>query len=384
MTRQNSYSEYTIIGGGIAGLSTAIALKKNGINAMVFEAAADFKPVGAGLILAPNAIAAYDYIGISEKIITAGNPLGQLSILNQKGRDISTSNVKTIDPEATYLSIHRADLHKVLIEQMDESQVVLGCRSYNIETGPNGYTIKFENGRIHSTKYLIVAEGIHSKIRKIIFPDVKERYAGYACWRGVTDNSQMQIKRASETWGSKGRFGIVPLENNQIYWFAVVNTTQNNPIYSNYTQSQILEIFKDYHAPIGSIISNTPNDSIIWNDISDLVPTHQFAHENIVFVGDAIHATTPNLGQGACQAIEDAAILAKCIADEAIVKNAFKKFEEKRVPRTNFIVNQSWKIGKIAQNGNNLVASLRNGLLAIIPERVLIKQLKKVVEFKLD
>ncbi|MBC6493002.1 FAD-dependent monooxygenase [Flavihumibacter stibioxidans] len=375
-------TEFTIIGGGIAGLTTAIALQQTGIKAAVFEAAPVIRPVGAGLVLAANAMKAYQHLGIAEEIIRAGTRLKQFSIYNEHGRMISHTDSEK--PSLKYginnFTIHRAELHRVLGSRLEPGQIRLGKRAIDIVPDADGYRVLFEDNREHYTKYLIVADGIHSPIRKKLLPQSRIRYSGYTCWRGIADNRRLQVRESSETWGLKGRFGIAPLAGDIIYWYACINAPQNNPAFRNYTVEDLHHLFKDFHEPVGEIILQTRKDQLIWDDICDLEPIGQFAFGNLVLIGDAAHATTPNLGQGACQAIEDAVMLAADLKSHSMVADAFRSFEQKRMKRTRRIVELSWQMGKIAQTENPMLAGIRNTLFRLMPAAVNERQLKMLYE----
>jgi 2-polyprenyl-6-methoxyphenol hydroxylase-like FAD-dependent oxidoreductase len=139
---------------------------------------------------------------------------------------------------------------------------------------------------------------------------------------------------------------------------------------------ELLTYFSGFHSPVSEILKLTRNEDIIWSDIIDLKPIERFAFDKIVLMGDAAHATTPNMGQGACLAIEDAAVLANCIEDYSTAEEAFRKFEQKRIKRTTRIVNGSWTLGKAAQLENPLLISLRNAAVRMTPSHVAQRQVK--------
>lgn len=377
--------QYTILGGGIAGLTTAIALKQKGIRATVFEAAPEIKSVGAGLLLAANAVKAYQRLGMAEKIIARGRLLPQFSILDQKGRIITTADAAKIGRKYGLhnFSIHRSELHEALLSELDPGQLSTGKRADGFETLQNGQIqIQFADGSTHITDYLIAAEGIHSAIRRQLVPESKPRFAGYTCWRAVIETPQnlAGLAVASETWGTDGRFGIVPLAGNKIYWFACINAGQNDPVLPQFKMTDLQRVFRHFHEPVVSILENTRDADLIWNDISDLKPIPHFAFGNVVLVGDAAHATTPNLGQGACQAIEDAVVLADELSRHSDPAEAFAAFERRRLRRTHFIVNTSRKLGTIAQLSQPWLAGLRNTFFRLLPESVNERQMRTLLE----
>lgn len=373
---------FTIVGGGIAGLTAAIALHKIGIEATVFEAAPEFHPIGAGLALAGNAMQAYQHLGIDEAVKNAGYVIPTFAILDQKGKVISDFHTAKINQQYNTCSvaIHRGALHQVLASQINANQLVLNKKAVGFEKKEGGLVVQFQDGTTHITDYLIVADGIRSQIRQQLLPAAQTRYAGYTCWRAVIDNTDLFIEGSTESWGPGKRFGIVPLADNKIYWFACTNAPAQDERMKNFTAKDLFHHFQDFHDPIPSILQQTKDEDLIWNDIIDLKPIQTFTFENIVLIGDAAHATTPNMGQGACQAIEDAVILASELQKSDDISGAFKSFEQRRVKRTHFIVNNSWTLGKVAQIESRLLCSLRNLAFRAMPASINDRQMKQLYE----
>jgi 2-polyprenyl-6-methoxyphenol hydroxylase-like FAD-dependent oxidoreductase len=373
-------TKITIIGGGIAGLTTAIALQKIGFDVIVFEAAPALKEVGSGLSLGANAMLAFKKLGIMEEVMLKGKQLPSFSLLDEKGNLINRTETENWIKlyGADNFTIHRATLHQLLYSKCNKQSVYVNKRVIDIEQKKGEITLTFQDGTVHTTDYVIAADGINSPVRKKVVPNTQLRYAGYTCWRGVMKNSEIPIFESSETWGVKGRIGILPLTDDRIYWFACTNSKQNDAQFKNFKSKEIAEHFKDFHQPIPSIISQTKDEDILWNDVSDLEPIHQYAYGNILLIGDAAHASTPNLGQGACQAIEDAIVLADEICKQPNIISAFKQFEKRRIKRTHFIVNSSRRLGEIGQWENKWLIWIRNFIFRHTPKSINDKQLEKI------
>lgn len=370
-----------IAGGGIAGLTTAIALQKVGLTASVYEAAPEIKPVGAGLGLAANAIQAFQKLGIAKAVMAEGRLLNAFSIKDEKGILITRTDSLAASEKygADNFTIHRARLHQVLMSFLKPEDVHTGKRCVDFKKEGNKIRLHFSDGSSGLVDYLIAADGIHSPVRQKLAPHSRVRYAGYTCWRSVIANPWPELKEASETWGSKGRFGIVPLAHNQLYWFACIKAKQNDPLLKQYTVEDVLRQFGSYHDPIPGILRSSKNEELLWNDIADLTPLSQYAFDNILLIGDAAHATTPNMGQGACQAIEDAVILADEIQKAPSLPEAFKAFERRRMERTHYVIQQSRRIGNIAQVQNKYIGTLRNRLMRLLPARAQEQQIDKIL-----
>jgi len=372
--------DISIIGGGIGGLCTAIALQRQGHSVKVFERSENLRPIGAGLALGANAIMALQEIGLAEEIIKEGKVLKYLSILDKKGRSISVRD--TVELSKKYgidnFTIHRASLQKVLLENLLPDTLFLGFQFRSFKQSSTQVEVTFENGEKISADCLIAADGVHSAIRKMLVPTIVPRYSGYTCWRAVIEKipSNFDDNIFSETWSSKGRFGIAPLKDGKVYWYACLNALKNDEVVRKYGVKELQEVFKGFHFPIPHLISLTENHQLIQGDIIDLPPLEKFAFEKILLVGDSAHATTPNMGQGACQAIEDAIIVSKCLTSDLSIEASFKKFEILRMKRTRKIVKTSWILGKIAQLSNPGLCQIRDIILRSIPNKVNDKQLE--------
>lgn len=369
-----------IIGGGIAGLTAAIALQKAGYAPVVYEAAATLKPVGAGLGLAANAIKALDKLGIKNKVVDKGRVLSSFTIKDEKGKTITYTDSLQMSREygLDNFTIHRAALHDVLLGEIPEVQLYTGKKCMDIVARENNIQLLFRDGGSAEADHLIVADGIHSLVRQRLVPGSAPRFAGYTCWRAVIDNHSLKIDNSYEIWGSKGRFGAVPLANDQLYWFATVNSTANNTRFKNFRLADLKAWFGEYPPETRAILSQTSGEALIWNDIIDLKPIPKYAFGNILLTGDAAHATTPNMGQGACQAIEDAAVLYDELLKGGELTGIFRRFEKRRLSRTHFITNQSARIGQLAQATHPLMIRVRNALFRSIPAGIKDRQLKKI------
>jgi 2-polyprenyl-6-methoxyphenol hydroxylase-like FAD-dependent oxidoreductase len=379
----------TIIGAGIAGLTTGIALRQIGITATIFESAPEIREAGAGIALSANAMRVFGHLGIAEAILTHGQQLSWLTIRNPKGKVLSRADSRKTSRQfgTDNFTIHRGALQQELLKQNTGNTIVTNKTVVDCFQNDDSVRLLFSDGTTHLTDYVIVADGIHSPIRQKLVPGSVPRYSGYTCWRGITDRLPGSATgpgpdldmESSETWGRKGRFGIVPLAGNKLYWFAVVNAEKNDPLMQQVTTEWLLNHFAGYHSPIPEILQQTKNEQLIWSDISDLEPIAGYAYGRLLLIGDAAHATTPNMGQGACQAIEDAYVLSQELRKNEDPVKAFIAFEKRRLGRTHWIVNSSATLGRVAQTENRLLIAVRNTLMQLVPERVKQRQLKKIL-----
>jgi 2-polyprenyl-6-methoxyphenol hydroxylase-like FAD-dependent oxidoreductase len=369
-----------ISGGGIAGLTAALAFQKAGYETTIFEAAANLRPVGAGLGLAPNAMKALAALSIADDMIPLGRKLPYFRILDKNGNIISETDSRMVSEKfgLDNFTIHRHKLHEALLKHIDPESVKSGKKAIAFEEKNRKTKIRFADNTHFEADYLIVADGVNSLLRSRIVPREVKRYAGYTCWRGVIDNAGQLAEGASETWDTKGRFGIVPLADNQIYWFACMKSKADHAAYNALNARDLARHFSHFHHPVPEILRRATQFPLIHNDIYDLAPLPHYAFGNKLLIGDAAHATTPNMGQGACQAIEDAATLYVELQKDQSIEQVFAAFEAKRMERTQYVISQSRLVGNMAQLSNPLLASLRNVVLRLMPASAREKQFDKL------
>ncbi len=371
--------KFIINGGGIAGLTAAIAIERLGYEAVVFESAHEIKPVGAGLVLQSNALNSLEYLKIEDQIIEASNPINQLVIVNENGKIVKQQKASSKYRELFGgMAIHRHTLHSILQSYLDPRIIHTNKKAVSFSEDDEKIILHFADGSSEKGDFIISADGINSAVRRQILPESNPRYAGYISWRGVIDNFTPRVIEATETWGSKGRFGIVPINENRIYWYATISGSIDDARLNRFGKTELMDHFKNYHPAVIKVLEQTENNGIIVTPICDIKPLNRFAYNRVLLIGDAAHATTPNLGQGACQAIEDAMFLHKELASTKNVYDAFKLFEQKRIKKAKFIIDTSRKLGAMAQIENMVVGAVRNLIMKFTPEFVTELQLKKL------
>jgi 2-polyprenyl-6-methoxyphenol hydroxylase-like FAD-dependent oxidoreductase len=175
---------------------------------------------------------------------------------------------------------------------------------------------------------------------------------------------------------------LFPLSQERMYWFATLNTPEGMRDTESGRKQELLELFQTCHEPVSTVIEATEECSILRNDIYDRPPLQHWSKGRVTLLGDAAHPMTPNMGQGACQAIEDAVVLAACLKAENDVIAALRAYEARRLKRTSTIVRQSFRIGQVAQWEQPLAANARNTLVKMLPARLLLKQLEGVLGYE--
>lgn len=371
-----------IIGGGIAGLTTAIALKKIGIETTVFEAVPKIKTVGAGIWMATNAMQVFSRLGFADRIEAEGMSLNKVAIADPDLKVIQGTNMQNIRQKYGHsiTAIHRAKLQRILVEELDSESLELGKPLQSFEETKNGVLAHFKDGSKVEADFLIGADGIHSNVRKQLFPNVKYRYSGQVCWRGVAqfDLPPSYQKATIETWGNQIRFGFSAIGKGQVYWFAVKTSPPDIQDDRTTLKEYLTDLYKDFSQPIPSILAATPIQNIHKADMYDFKPIQKWHEGKVCLIGDAAHAMTPNMGQGGGQAVEDAYFLMKSFEanPDADFPAIFAHFQSKRFKKVKKIVNTSKQIGDIAHLKYG--RGLRNFMFRLLPESLATKQMEVI------
>jgi len=375
---------YAIIGAGIGGLTMGLAFQKFGIDFKIYEKFPKIKNVGAGIGLSPNALQVFEHLGILDEVRKKGNSIERIIFAQPNLTPISDNPQNEVKAKFGYsaIAIHRAELQKILLNRFHSRSIILGKEFEFFSTNKNSKIESlFSDGTYVHSEYLIGADGINSKVRNQLFPNSKVRYSGQTCWRGISLiklNSEFD-HRVYELWGNQVRFGFSRISEDNYYWFAVSLDKPKQKDNPNDVKPKLLKMFNNFHPVITKLISNTPNEEIIRNDITDLKPLINWHQNNICLIGDACHATTPNMGQGAAQAIEDAYYLSN-LQNTKPYMNVFNQFQKKRQSKVNSIVNQSFFIGRIAHL--KYAQGLRNIILKKIPRKLLMKEILKLYQIE--
>jgi 2-polyprenyl-6-methoxyphenol hydroxylase-like FAD-dependent oxidoreductase len=360
-----------IVGGGIGGLAAAIALGRRGHRVVLLERTARLDAAGAGITLFANAMRALDRLGVGDAVRASGAPAEHSAILTSSGRPLLALPGDLLEGA---IAIRRGDLQTAL---SDAAQSVrLGALVTSVELAGDGATAKIEDGAEEQGDLLIGADGVRSVVRAAVAPALP-RYAGYTAWRGISP-VPIQNGQLTESWGVGERFGLVDL-GLQSYWFASANVREAEPERAGERKPELMRRFASWHAPIEAVLEATPDDAILRNDVYYLDPLPRWSRGRIVLLGDAAHATTPGIGQGAAQALEDAVALADALDAEAEIEDALARYESIRRPRVELTHRLSRQADRAAQLANPFGCRLRNAIASRIPAGVQRQQLGPLV-----
>jgi 2-polyprenyl-6-methoxyphenol hydroxylase-like FAD-dependent oxidoreductase len=345
-----------IIGGGIGGLTATLALRQAGFDVQIFEAVPEIKVVGAGLAIWSNALKALRQIGLANAIQAAGKPAAYRVIRAESGELLAKVQVDQIDnrENTALIHLHRGNLQTVLLKAVKESTIQLGARCIGFRQDDKSVWAQFADGREVQGDLLVGADGVHSMIRQQLFSKVRLCLVGQSSWRGLAQIDDVQLLEggAGETWGIGQRIGLIPMSHGRVYWFLTRNAPPGGGIEGSADERKhhLLESVKAWHEPIPSMVQATEAQTIIHTELNELEPLDQWHRGRVVLLGDAAHAMTPNLGQGACQAIEDAVTLGQCLKATDDVAAALNLYESKRVERARRVVADSRRFGAVVHD----------------------------------
>ena len=370
-----------IIGGGIGGLTAAIALRQRGFDAQVYEQAPALEEVGAGVGLWPNALRALGSLGLAGKVIGLGGDLRGSGIKRPDGTWLLYQPQDLMRKRwgAGFTAVHRAELQQLLAAQLDPAALHLGACCAGFADNGTDVTVRFAGGREVAADVLIGADGVHSVVRAALLGPAPLRYRGYTGVRSLTPAGSVPLPRDGiETWGRGCRFGVAPASGDRIIWYAAWNSPEAADD-GGTARAFLRRRFAAWHDPVAAVIEATPEAAIIRTYVYDRLPARTWARGRVALLGDAIHPMTPDLGQGACQAIVDATVLAACLAQARDVPAALAAYQQRRWRNAAVTTVLARVFGGIGQWEGRLACLARNSMLRATPLAVQFRQLDAVI-----
>ncbi|MGP3683568.1 FAD-dependent monooxygenase [Streptomyces sp. IBSNAI002] len=377
-----------VAGAGIGGLTAAIALHRRGWHVTVCERAPELPATGAGIGLAPNALRALDHIGADAAYAAGSAVPTTMGLRRSDGRWLTRAG--TADMAARYglppIAVPRPAFTAALAAALPPEALRFGTTVTGVDDAADGATVRTEAGPALSADLVVAADGIHSPLRRAYFPAHPGlHYTGETAWRTMVDAADLRIPAMSETWGSGERFGVTPLSDGRFYLYATAvvpaGTRSADP------RAELRRRFGSWHDPIPALLDRVdrldPAD-LLCNDLYDLAaPLPRLHHGRIAWLGDAAHAMTPNLGQGGCQAIEDAVVLAHLLpaGDDGAdgggagdgdgtdaVPAALAAYTAARRARTDAVRVRARRVGRLGAVRNPLAVAARDLAVRATPD----------------
>jgi 2-polyprenyl-6-methoxyphenol hydroxylase-like FAD-dependent oxidoreductase len=368
-----------VVGGGIGGLTAAVALRQVGWRVTVLERAARFGEIGAGITLMSNGLRCLDAIGLGEAVRGSGLPMLAIGMRTAAGRWLSRIDGDGAGLEArmgtTALTIHRAELHKILRDALPPAALIAGVTTTGIHGGADGEPaeVRFrhqDQDALLRAELVVGADGVHSWVRAQRWPDAPAPvYSGSTTWRAVTTPSSAAVTEMSLSWGQGTEFGVMPLVDGRTYWYAAANAAEGQR--SPDELGELRRRFGTWHEPIPTALAHTQPQAVLHHDIYWLPKLDCYHRGSVVLLGDAAHAMTPNLGQGGGQALEDAIVLAAAVTRTGDVATALAHYDQERRARTQAMSLAATRQLRFGQQLHKPVAvAMRNTVVALTPDRI--------------
>lgn len=363
-----------VVGGGIGGLATAIALRQHGIEATVYERAPASGEVGAGISLWPNATRALRALGALDPLLDTAGHIAALSVRDARGRVLLRAPVQGHDAPA--LCAYRPDLVAALHSALPAGSSCYGKALAAIEADGTRARLQFEDGTGAEADIVVGADGLRSTVRTYVTADaVGPVYRGYSVWRGIGPlPPSFERGEISESWGDGLRFGLLDTGGGRAYWYATAPWPEGEPDGgAESRKAAVLDLFADWHAPVPEVVRATPAARVLQGGTYDRRPRRGWSRGRAVLVGDAAHPTTPNLGQGGGMAIEDSLVLARCLS-VAPPAEAFRMYERERYRRTARVTVESLWTGRLGL-ARGAAARLRDVVTRATPDALYVRRL---------
>jgi len=362
----------------------AIALQQHGYKVKLVERSAGLVEVGAGIWMAANPMQVFARLGFAEKIIEAGWTVKLLRLQDWKSGDIQTTNMSQIAKEYGFetIALHRGVLQRLLFEQLEANSVHFDCEVKSVTQSDDQVFASLSDGSSCAAAIIVGADGFNSQIRRIAGLGGVKRYSGSSSYRAIARGAHLLPAEAEheayEIWAKGCRVGFSKINADDYYWYMTFDAPVGEASSASEIRTHAERLFRNYFPQWIGLLQNTRTQDILRTDISDLKPLRPWSSGRIGLIGDAAHATTPNLGQGGAMAVEDALALADAVDELGLNEAAWKRFEQRRRKKVDWTVSTSWSIGKICHLGNPLFRSLRNIALKKTPDSVTQKQVQRI------
>ncbi|MEY2601123.1 MAG: hypothetical protein QOJ36_442, partial [Verrucomicrobiota bacterium] len=287
-----------IVGGGIGGIATAVALHQAGIDVVVYERTPELREVGAGMMLWPNATRVLREMGLLDNMLACSGPNTHFLVRARSGAILMNITLGKFDVPA--ICMRRSDLLSVLLAALPEKSIHLGSELHDLEQSEGKVRLYFKGGLVKEHDAIIGADGIRSRVRSKLFGAFDPIYRGYTVWRGLAqyDGNAIPAGCNSETWGTGKRFGILNTGHRRFTWYATSNVPSHHLDAACGRKRELQQMFRGWHDPITDFIDATDESGILKNGACDFAPLPAWGDGMVTLLGDAAHPCTPNLGLG--------------------------------------------------------------------------------------
>lgn len=368
-----------VVGAGIGGLAAGRVLREAGFEVSILERAPDLKPTGAGISLWPNATHVLRRLGVAGDLPGSKAFSPSSGLHRWDGRLIVTLDLMEIERRhgAPMLFLQRTTLHDALLRGGIRELVRANAEVVDVEESTDGVRAVLRDGETVEADLLVGADGIRSKVRATLLGDGPPRSTGLVAYRALTEVPSFDFD-VGDFWGRERTFGVIELDGNRLFWIATKRISADEPPEGNLISS-LLERHRDWAPVIPRIIEATKPEEVMRHELFDRKPTKRWVSKRIALLGDAVHPMHPFLGQGACQALEDAEAIGHALRTQSDIPAALQMYQEQRWRRAAFITKRSRGMGLVAHAKLAPVRAVRDRLLMLAPERVHRRQYDVIV-----
>jgi 2-polyprenyl-6-methoxyphenol hydroxylase-like FAD-dependent oxidoreductase len=348
-----------IVGGGIAGLSLAIALRRNGAAAELVERSPAWPAVGAGIALHANAVRALRALGLGEAIETASAPLPRWGFFDRHGTRLCQTDLADLWREVgPCLGITRIRLHEILVTAAAGVPCRLGVALTGLTQDGDRVSASFADGSAGDYDLVVGADGIHSAVRRLAVSPIPPQYADTVSWRSVIPARPPGTDHLMIFTGERCFFGLVPVDEGSTYGFAGLDGECFDDPPADRLQ-RLQQRFGGFGGPVPAYLAALQHDDQIHFGPIEWVELRRWHAGRVVLIGDAAHATPPHMGEGGAMAIEDATVLAELLQGADTVEHALDQHQARRRPRIDWVQQQS----RLAAKAWVLPAAIRDAAL---------------------
>ncbi|MGW7416625.1 FAD-dependent monooxygenase [Streptomyces sp. NPDC054863] len=362
-----------VVGGGMGGLAAAIGLHRIGWDVTVLERSSQLEDAGAGISLAANGLRALDELGVGGAVRDASRGQYSGGTRTPRGSWLARMDGSALQKAVgtPIMGIPRSTLHRLLREALPAGSLVIGSEATTVEQADPGTVHVGYNATVLEADLVVAADGIGSTVRGQLFPDHPGPvHSGSTVLRAITEHAVDLRTDFELTWGRGAEFGHIAFLDGKAEWHAVLSLPAGTRFADPLTE--LRRRFHTWHDPIPALLDATRPEAVLHHDVNELrTPLPSYAVGRIVLLGDAAHAMTPNLGQGACQALEDAVTLTAALGAESTVEAALARYDAERRPRSQAVAAAARQAGKMGQQlSHPLAVTLRNTAMRLTPSRV--------------
>jgi len=341
----------------------------------VFERSRELREVGAGLMIWPNGTRSLQALGVE---ITA-LMVQRISFCNWRGRQLMEAPVDSMARRygSDVAFVHRADLQAALVSSFGMDELRLGSAAVGFEEDRAQVAVKLHDGTVRTGDLLVGADGLRSVVRRQLIGDGDPVYLGSTIWRGILPSDGMALAHAlGINWvGPGSEFLAFRLTDDRIYWAGVTKEPAGERPGEGGHKVDLLRRFGSWAEPVPALITATEEAAILRNDMYDRPPVRHWSRGRVTLVGDAAHPMTPNSGQGACQALEDAVALGESVKRASDLSEALGLYERRRLRRANRVVTMSRQATRSVQIENPLLCTVRDTVARLLPRSLLFRML---------